>query len=158
MNLCEYSDQVLDYRLGRLTVEQKREFEAHLESCEICQQEMAIETAIEKELAIELQPGLIEGKTIARLRLLETRDMRSFWLYAYRMIVVGITVTIAVFVLLPFLSTFPFKSFLDLGKYGSGLSEVLGGVVAVNPIFLVIGFCYLLLIASSICSLGYTRR
>ena len=158
MNSCEQVEKIIDYRLHQLTDEQKREFEVHLKSCAVCQRELAIELVIENELAVELQPGFVENKVMVHLQLKQTQDMRSFWLYAYRMIVLGITAAIACFVLVPFLLKFPFKFFPDLSRYTSGLAEFVGGLAPANPIFMVIGLCYVLLIVSSIYSLTHTRR
>jgi hypothetical protein len=158
MNSCKYVESIIDYRLGQLTDEQEREFEIHLKSCAVCQQELALEQIIENELAVEFRPGLIENRIMARLRLREAEDMRSFWLYAYRMTVLGISAAIACVVLVPFLLHFPLKSFPDLGKYASGLAEFVDGLVPANPIFIIIGFCYMLLVVSSIYSLTYARR
>lgn len=158
MNSCEYVDRIIDYRMDQLTDDQKKEFELHLKSCAVCQREMAIEMAIEDELAVELEPAFIENKIMVRLRLRRAQDLRSFWLYAYRMVVLGITAAIVCFVLLPFLLKFPLKSFPDLGRYASGLAEFLGELAPANPILVAVGFCYILLIASSVYSLVHSRH
>lgn len=158
MNSCEYVDKIIDYRMGQLTEEQKRELELHLKSCTVCQREMIIELLVEDELAVELEPGFIENKTMARLPLRQAQDLRSFWLYAYRMVVLGMTAAIVCFVLLPFLLKFPLKPFPDLSRYTSGLGEFLSVLAPANPILVTIGFCYILLIASSVYSLVHSRH
>ncbi|MDH4209851.1 MAG: zf-HC2 domain-containing protein [candidate division WOR-3 bacterium] len=158
MNSCEHVDKVIDYRLHRLTGKQEKEFEAHLESCAVCRQEMAIELAIEGELAVELKPGFIEDRVMVHLRLRREQGLRSLWLYIYRVIVLGLTAAVVTFVLMPFLLKFPLKSFFEISQLASGLDGLLDGLPQVNPIFVAVGFGYVLLIASSIYTLARTRR
>ena len=158
MNSCKHLGKVIDYRLHRLTDEQEKEFEAHLESCAVCQRELAIERAIEEELSVELEPGYIESQIIARWRLRREQGVQSFWLYAYRVIALGITAAVVIFVLLPFLLKFPLKSFFESSQFTSALERLLGGLPAVNPIFVAVGFGYILLVASSIFTLVRMRR
>jgi hypothetical protein len=149
MNSCKHLDRVIDYRLHRLTDEEEKEFEVHLESCAVCQHELAVERAIEEELSVKLDPGFIESKIMTRWRLRREQGIRSFWLYAYRVIVLGITAAVLAFILFPFLLRFPIAS---------GLERLLGGLPQINPIFIGVGFGYALLIASSIFTLVRTRR
>lgn len=158
MNSCEHLDRVIDYRLQRMTDEQKKEFESHLESCAVCQHELAIEMAIEDELSVKLEPGFIEGRTMARLRLRREQGLRSFWLYAFRVVVLGIAAAVIVFTLFPFLFRFPLKSFFEVGQYTSRLARLLEGLPQINPIFVAAGFGYVLLIASSVYTFLRTRR
>lgn len=158
MNSCKHLGKVIDYRLHRLTDEQEKEFETHLESCALCQRELAIELAIEEELSVESEPGFVESKIIARWRLRREQGVRSFWLYAYRVIALGITAAVVILVLLPFLLRFPLKSFFEMGQLTSALERMLDGLPAVNPIFVTVGFGYILLIASSIFTLVRMRR
>lgn len=158
MNSCEHLDRVIEYRLHRLTGEQEEEFRTHLETCVVCQRELAIEQAIEEELSVQLEPGFIESKIMARLRLRREQGIRSFWLYAYRVIVLGITAAVLAFILFPLLLRFPIKSFFEINQLTSGLERLLAGLPQVNPVFVGVGFGYVLLIASSIFTLIRTRR
>ncbi len=158
MNSCKHFDKVIDYRLHRLTDEREKEFEEHLESCTVCQHELAIERAIEEELSVQLDPGFIESRIMTRWRLRREQGIRSFWLYAYRVIVLGITAAVLAFILFPFLLRLPIKSFFEIGQLASGLERLLGGLPQINPIFVGVGFGYALLIASSIFTLVRTRR
>jgi len=158
MNWCEQVEKIFDYRLHQLTDRQKKEFEVHLKSCTVCQHELAIEMAVEDELSFELQPGFIENTIMVRLEVQKDKDMRSFWLYSYRTAVLGIAAAIACFILLPYLLRFPINSFPALSKHATAFVDFFGGVAAVDPVFLFIGFGYSLLIASSIYALGHMRR
>ena len=158
MNSCEHSGKVIDYRLHRLTDKQKKEFEVHLQSCELCQRELMIEQVIEEELSVELDPGFIEGRTMARLRLRREQGIRSIRLYAFRVVVLGIASAVVVFTLFPLLLRSPLKSFFEISQLTSGLERLLGGLPQINPIFVGVGFGYALLIASSIFTLVRTRR
>ncbi len=158
MNSCEHADKVIDYRLHRLTGEQKKEFETHLGSCAVCRREMAIELAIEDELSIELEIGFIEGRTMVRLRLRREQGLRSFWLYAFRVVVLGIAAAVVVFTLFPILFRFPLKSFFEIGQDTSGLARLFEGLPQINPIFVAVGFGYVLLIASSVYTFLRARR
>lgn len=158
MNYCPHADEVIDYTLHRLTGKKKSAFEAHLEFCSLCQRELAIEMAVGNELSVELQPGFIEQRIIERLDVYRQRDMRSFWLYSYRIVVLGIAAAIACFVLLPYVLRFPINSLPALSKQTAALADFFGGLAPVNPILLVIGCGYIALIASSIYALGHVRR
>ena len=158
MNSCEHTVRVIDYRLQRLTDDKEKEFEAHLETCAVCRRELAIERAIERELSVELEPGFIESKVMARWRLRREGGIRSFWLYAYRVVVLGITAAVVNFVLLPLILRFALKSFFEMDQLTSGMGRMLEGLPQINPIFMGVGFGYVLLIASSIFTLVRSRR
>jgi hypothetical protein len=158
MNSCPHVKEIIDYLLHRLTEEQRTAFEAHLKSCSVCQHELAIETAVEDELSVELQPGVIEHTIMTRLEVQKDKDMRSFWLYSYRTAVLGIAAAIACFVLLPYLLKFPLDSLPGLSKHVAGFADFFGGLATIDPIFLFMGFGYFLLIASSIYALAHMRR
>ncbi|UCD19026.1 MAG: zf-HC2 domain-containing protein [candidate division WOR-3 bacterium] len=158
MNSCPYIEKIIDYRLHRLTDEERSSFETHLDSCPSCRHELAIEMAVEDELAAEFQPGLIEQAVMRRLEIQREKDIRSFWLYSYRIAVLGITAAIAIFVLLPYLLKFPRSYQLDMGKYAVAFRDFFAGLAAIDPIFLFMGFGYFLLITSSIYALAQLRR
>ncbi len=158
MNSCPYIEKIIDYRLYRMTDEERSSFETHLDSCPSCRHELAIEMAVEEELAAEFQPGLIEQAVMRRLEIRTERDMRSFWLYSLRTVVLGITAAIVVFVLLPHLLKLPRSYFPDVSKYAVAFADVCAGLAAIDPIFLFMGFGYFLLITSAIYALAQLRR
>ncbi len=158
MNSCQHAEKIVDYRLNQLTEEEKAVFEAHLKSCEICQHELQVEMAIENELSAELDPGFIENRIKARLQLRQARDVRSFWLYAFRMAVYGVTATIVSMILLPVLLKFPLSSVLDLSKYSSGLAGLLGQLAPFNAFVVIFGFCYIAVFFASMYTLTQIRR
>ncbi len=155
MKSCRYSETIVAYRLGLLSGQETREFEAHLAACSVCQQELKIESTIEKELSIELQPGYIEGKVLAHIRLHQARDMRSFWLYAFRMIVYGVTAIIIGFIFIPHILKFPIGRVFDL----TGLSILTSQMVTSTYFaFLIIGLGYILIFISTLYSFARIRR
>jgi anti-sigma factor RsiW len=158
MNFCPQAEKIIDYCLNQLTDEERKEFQTHLESCKICQRELALEMAIENELAQEFDPGFVENRIKVRLQLQQERDMRSFWLYAFRMAVYGISAAIAGFVLIPLLSRFIDGSVPDLSQYTHGFAEMLGNLAPGNTIYIVLGFCYIAVFIASMFSLAQIRR
>lgn len=158
MNSCPQAEKITDYCLGALADNEKEEFEIHLKSCRVCQHELAVEMAIENELSEEFEPGFIENRIRARLELRQAQDMRSFWLYAFRMAVYGLTAAIVGFVLIPFLLKFPLKSMLDLNKYTDGAAELLGKLAPGNAFYIVLGFCFIAVFIASMYSLAQSRR
>lgn len=158
MNSCQHAEKIIEYRLNQLTEEEKTEFETHLKSCEICQQELQVEMAIENELSAELDPGFIENRIRARLQLRQARDVRSFWLYAFRMAVYGVTATIVSMLLLPVLLKFPLSSVLDLSKYSSGVAGLLDQLAPFNTFFIIFGFCYIAVFFASMYTLTQIQR
>ena len=158
MNSCQHAEKIIEYRLNRLTEEEKTEFETHLKSCEICQQELQVEMAIENELSAELDPGFIENRIKARMQLRQARDMRSFWLYAFRMVVYGVTATIVSMILLPVLLKFPLSSVLDLSIHSSGVAGLLGQLAPFSTFVVIFGFCYIAVFFASMYTLTQIRR
>lgn len=158
MSSCPHAEKILDYRLQQLTEEEKAEFERHLKSCEICQQELQVEMAIENELSAELEPGFIENRIMTRLQLQQARDMRPFWLYSFRMVVYGVTASIVSMILLPILLNLPLPSGLDLSKYSNSVAGLLGPLAPFNTFFIIFGFCYVVVFFASIYTLTQIRR
>ena len=158
MNSCPQTEKIVDYCLSELTGKEKENFEMHLKSCTICQHELALEIAIENELVQEFDPGFVENRIRARLQLRQAQDMRSFWLYTFRMVVYGITAAIAAFVLIPFLFKIPLRSFPDLSKFTEGVAELLGKIAPGNAFFIILGFCYVAFFIVSMYSLVKIQR
>ena len=158
MNSCQQAEKLIDYLLKQLTDEEKREFEVHLKSCELCQKELQIESVIENELSTELQPGFIENRIRARLQLRQARDMRPLWMYVLRMVVYGVTASVVSVVLLPFLLKLPIISSADLSKYTSGVAELLGKIAPANTFLIIFGICYIAVFLASMYSLAQIRR
>lgn len=158
MNSCPQSEKVVAYLLGALDAAGKMEFERHLESCAACRRELAVERSVEAEMAGPLDPGYIEARTMARLRLRQSEDTRSFWLRAFRTAVYALSAAITLYVLLPMLFKLPFGALLDLGRYGSAATEILGRLVPANAAFVLIGAGYVLFLAGSVYAVRHTRH
>jgi len=158
MNSCPQVEKIVDYCLGELTGREKGNFEMHLKSCEICQRELRVEMAVENELSREFDPGFIENRIKARLQLKQTQDMRSFWLYAFRMAVYGVTAAVAAFVLIPMLLKSLLGSVPNLSQYTQGVGELLGKLAPGNMFIMVLGFCYIAVFVVSMYSLAQIRR
>lgn len=158
MNSCQQAEKLIDYLLQQLTDEEKREFELHLKSCELCQRELQIENVIENELSTELHPGFIENRIRARLQLRQVRGMRSLWMYVLRMVVYGVTASVVGVVLFPFLLKLPTIASADLSKYTSGVAELLGQIAPANTFLIIFGICYIAVLLASMYSLAQIRR
>lgn len=159
MNFCQHTEKLLAYRLGLLTETEAREFEHHLEMCSVCQRELKIESAIEGELSVEFQPGFIENKIRARMQLLHARDMRSFWLYAFRMAIYAVVAIVFGSVTIPFILSFPSTQFAHLSKLFNSLSQLMGRITTpAHGFFFLIGLGSFLIIISSFYSFVHIRR
>jgi anti-sigma factor RsiW len=158
MNSCQRAERLIDYLLKQLTEEEKKEFEAHLKSCELCRQELQLERVIESELSEELQPGFIENRIRAQLQVRQARDIRSLWMYVFRMVVYGVTAAIVSITMVPFLLRLPLISSIDLSKYTSEAAELLGQIAPVNTFLIIFGICYVAVFLASMYSLSQIRR
>ncbi len=162
MNFCQHSSKIIDYVLGLLAENDRTEFEEHLQTCTVCQRELTIETTVEKILSVELEPGYIESKVLARVKLRQAQSMRSLWLYSLRMIVYGVVAGVIGLILTSFILRFPFAKYLDyfdIGKYVGSLSGLPGQVMAsTSSVFLIIGAGYILIILSSLYSFTRIRK
>ncbi len=56
MSSCDRSDRVLDYVLGLMDGRERGEFEAHLEGCRHCREELELERAIASGLRVMEEP------------------------------------------------------------------------------------------------------
>jgi hypothetical protein len=158
MNSCPQAERFVDYCLGELTGKEKEDFERHLKSCVICQQELQVEMAIRKELSEEFNPGFIEHKIRVRLQLGFAQDTQSFWLYAFRMAVWGITALIAGFVLIPMLMKFLLGITPNLSQFTRGVAELLSNLAPGNVFLVILGFCYISVFIASMYSFAQIRR
>ncbi len=154
MKSCQHAEKIVAYRLGLLAKEEIRDFEAHLKVCPVCQQELRIESAIEEELSVELQPGFIESRILSRVQVRKAQDMRSFWLYALRMAIYGIVAMVVGLFYIPFILEFPIGQYFDITRYVSALSSLMN----LPHIFLfIIAVGYVLIIISSLYSFNRIR-
>jgi len=158
MNSCPQAEKIVDYCLDELTDREKENFQTHLKTCDICQRELRIETAIENELSEEFDPGFIENRIRARLQLRQAQDMRSFWLYTFRMAVYGVTAAVAAFILIPLLLKSLLGSIPSLSQCAHEAAELLGTLAPGNVFIMVLGFCYIAVFVVSMYSLVQIRR
>ena len=154
MKSCPYVENIIAYRLGLLTEEKTRKFEDHLKICSLCQQELRIESAIDKELSVEFQPEFIENRVVARVQVRKAQDMRSFWLYALRMSVYGIVAMIVGMFFIPYILEFPIVQYLDISRYIGRLSTLVNVPYA---LFFIVATGYILIIISSLYSFNRIR-
>lgn len=159
MNSCPYSEKVIDYLLGLLSEQENEEFKAHAQRCAVCQQELHLESAIENELASELQPGYIEEHVHARLKLRQAQSFRFSWLYAFRMGVYGVTAVMLALVLRPIILRFPFGQQIDVSTYFNDLAALASRLLpSIQFSFVVIALGSTFMIASVLYSLAYLRK
>jgi hypothetical protein len=159
MNSCPHTEKILEFRLGLLTGVKAQAFKEHLDKCPICQRELQLESAIEKELSMELNPGFIEEYVRARVQAQRMTDMRSFWLYTVRVAIYGVVAAISGLVVIPLIMKFLLGLHLDLVIDINNLSRLVMHVTDLthSPMF-IIGFSIILLIASSIYLFAYMRE
>lgn len=159
MNSCPHSENVIDYLLGLLSERENEEFKQHLQKCSVCQRELQLESAIENELALELQPGYIEEHVHARLKLRQEQSLRFSWLYAFRMGVYGVTAMVLALFLPPLILKFPFGQQIDVATYFNGLAALTARLLpSIQFSFVVVGLGSTFMIASVLYSLAYLRK
>lgn len=159
MSSCPYSEKILEYVLDLLPERENEEFTRHLQSCAVCQQELQLETAVSKELAIELQPGYIEERVHAKLVLRETFRARFSWLYALRMAAYGVTAVVLALVLPPIILRFPLGQQLDVTTYFDSIATIMRRVLpSIQLSFLIVGLGATFMVASIFYSLAYLRK
>ncbi len=159
MNSCQHSEKILEYVLGLLPERENEEFKKHLQSCAVCQRELRVETNIEKELAVELQPGYIEERVHVKLALRQTLRVGFSWLYALRMAAYGVTVMVLALVLPPIILRFPFSQQLDVTTYFDSFATIARRMLpSIQLSFLIVGLGATFMIASVIYSFAYLRK
>ena len=77
MNSCPESEKIRALRSGSLSAEETRRLQSHIKTCSACRQELDIETAIDRELALEIRPPEIEGTVLQALRTLDLADAKD---------------------------------------------------------------------------------
>ncbi len=152
-NSCQYTEKIIAYRLGLLAAQEKEEFDRHLAQCAVCQRELQIESAIEQELAVELQPGFIEQRVRAQVQLRQAQRMTPFWLYALRMAVYGIVGCTIGLMVIRYVLTFPGVQ-LDIAQGFNALSSLTGSYT----VPLIIGIGYVFIFVTSFYSLVHRRQ
>jgi hypothetical protein len=158
-NSCQHIEKLLAYRLGLLTETEAREFEHHLEVCPLCQREFKIESTIEKELSVELQPGFIERRVRTRIQVQQTQNGGFFWLYAFRMAVYAVVAMVFGSVIIPFILKFPSAQFFDFSKLVGSLSQFMDRItVPAYGFVFIIALGSVLIIVSSLYSLVRMQR
>jgi hypothetical protein len=114
MSSCPHDKNLISYQLGLLDNSEKKRFEAHLKQCPTCQQEMQLESIVKDELSHKLEPGLIEQRVLANLRLRKSIEPRLSWLYIIRMGVYALAMITGALVFIPWLLEYPISSLFDL--------------------------------------------
>ena len=158
MNCCPHAEKIIDYCLGELTGRAKEEFEEHLRTCELCQRELSIQETVVDELSEEFDPGFVESRVMERFMIWQAQDVRSFWLYTFRMAVCGVAAAIAGFVLIPMLVRLVSGVSPGLGQYIQGAGELLGQLAPGSVFIAILGFGYVAVFVVSMYSLVQMRR
>jgi len=114
MNSCQYAKDIIAYQLGLLDNGEKKRFEAHLKQCLACQQEMQLESLIKDELSHKLEPGQIEQRVLANLRLRKGIEPRLSWLYIIRMGIYALAMITGALVFIPWLLEYPISILFNL--------------------------------------------
>ena len=114
MNSCPFANDVIAYQMGLLSSEEKERFETHLKQCPVCQKEMKLELVIKQEMAQKLEPGILEQRVLANLRLRKTLKPHLSWLYMIRMGIYGLAMMIGAFIIIPWLLEYPIGRLFNL--------------------------------------------
>jgi len=96
MNSCPESEKIQALRSGSLSAEEARLMQSHIETCPACRQELEVETAIDRELALEIRAPEIEASVLRELKILglaeagdSRHDFYKYLLYAALIVVFG---------------------------------------------------------------------
>lgn len=159
MSSCPHSNKVLEYVLDLLPDQEKEVFEKHLQRCAVCQKELRIETAINTELTVELQPGYIEERVHAKLKVRQMLRPRFSWLYALRVAAYSVTAIVLALVLPPLILRFPFGQHVDITTYVNNLAaSAQRALPSVQLLFVIAGLGATFMVASVVYSLAYLRK
>ena len=155
MNSCPHAKNIIAYRLDLLNKGERQKFEAHLEQCSACQQEIRLESVIEQELATVSDPGQIEQYVLAAVRLRKSAAPRLSWLYIIRMGVYALAMITCALVFIPWLLEFPISRLFNLNinfNLPTQLHDFMGGLSGVSPFIIIAWISVILIAASSIYS------
>lgn len=114
MSSCPHAKHIISYQLGLLDKSEKERFEAHLEQCLVCRQEMQIESIVKEELVQRLEPGQIEQRVLANLRWRKNMETGFSWLYVLRMGFYALAMITGALVLIPWLLKYPISRLFNL--------------------------------------------
>jgi len=155
MNSCPHAKNIIAYRLDLLNRGERQKFEAHLEQCSACQQEIRLESIIEQELATVSDPGQIEQYVLAAVRLRKSAAPRLSWLYIIRMGVYALVMITCALVFIPWLLEFPLANLFDIKinlNLPAQLHDFMGVLQGLSFPFIIACISVILIAASSIYS------
>lgn len=152
MNSCPHAKNIIAYRLGLLNKAERQLFEAHLEQCSACRQEIKLESVIEQELSRKFEPGQIEQYVLAAVRLHKGAEPRLSWLYLIRMGAYAAAMITMGLVIVPWILGFPFDRFFNIRIDFNLPAQLHGFVEAFSSPFLILTIGLILIAASSIYS------
>jgi hypothetical protein len=159
VNSCPHSEKILDYVLGLLSEQEQEDFKIHVQGCPLCQHELNLEITIGDELRAELQPGYIEERVCAKLKVHQTLRVGFSWLYALRMAVYGVTAMVLALVLPPIILRFPIGRDIDFAAFVSSIATIVHRALpSVQLSFFVGGVGTIFMVASVAYSLAYLRK
>ncbi len=152
MNSCPHAKNIIAYRLGLLNKGERQKFEAHLEQCSACQQEIRLESIIEQELATVSDPGQIEQYVLAAVRLRKCAAPRLSWLYIIRMGVYALAMITCALVFIPWLLEFPLANLFDIKINLNLPAQLYAFLEGFSSPFVILAIGLILIAASSIYS------
>ncbi|MGB3340350.1 MAG: zf-HC2 domain-containing protein [bacterium] len=145
MSSCPHDKNIISYQLGLLDNEERKRFEAHLKQCPTCQQEMQLESIVKDELSHKLEPGQIEQRVLANLRLRKNIEPRLSWLYIIRMGVYALAMITGALVFIPWLLEYPISMLFNLNINFNLLGELsaISNFLSYPYLFGVIGLIFI---------------
>jgi len=152
MNSCPHAKNIIAYCLGLLNKAERQQFEAHLEQCSACQQEIKLESVIEQELSRKFEPGQIEQYVLAAVRLHKAAEPRLSWLYLIKMGAYAAAMITMGLIIVPWILDFPFDRFFNIKIDFNLPLELYGFVEVFSSPFLMLTIGFILIAASSIYS------
>jgi anti-sigma factor RsiW len=107
MNSCPESEKIRALRSGSLSAEAARRFQSHVETCPDCRREMAVEAAIDRELAQECRAPEIETSVLRALKIMELADAEGGRHDSYKYLPSAALIMAVGFLALPYLAHLP---------------------------------------------------
>lgn len=135
--------------------EEEKRFKSHLETCTVCQKELLIEAAIDKELLYEYPAEGIETTVLGELRLRQIAERTEGWRVRQKYLVYAMMLAVFGFMILPWvmtLSNSQASSFLSTDQIMQFASFITANI------YLIAIASFAVMVFSTIFSVSLSRR
>jgi hypothetical protein len=107
MNSCPESEKIQALRSGSLSAEEARLMQSHIATCPACRQELEVETAIDRELALDIHAPKIEDSVLRGLKILGLAEAEDRGHDFYKYLLYAVLIVVFGFLIMPYLLHLP---------------------------------------------------